>query len=413
MEVKCPICGSSLADDQFNLATQRLNEKLAKMNLENADKQLKKFEEEKTELIRKYQTEIHQLEKSREDRFKTIEDELKKSYVAQIQHIQKNYNESLVQHSDQLKVLEHKLKNSFEEQLSNKDNTINELLHEQEDNKKKAVDNAKTSVQQQVDKLQNEILQRDIQLLRFKGEVESLKKQISQTQAELKGEAGELDLYGKLTEAFPEDQFRRQTRGRATGDIVQQIRTKTGIIDIPIVYDNKEADSITTNDIAKAKKYQQIHGTKYVVIVSTRLPKREVKSGLLGDRDGIYLVHPSILLPFVKYLREAIIELSMMSKSERERDSKEVMLYEYIRSQEFTSRIERISRIETQFNQLQDKEEKEHEKMWKDRKGCISQLEHEQMEISLRVQGILSRKEDVEPAVISNQNERKKNPSSS
>ena len=65
-------------------------------------------------------------------------------------------------------------------------------------------------------------------------------------------------------------------------------------------------------------------------------------------------------------------------------------------------------------NILQDKEEKEHEKMWKDRKGCISQLEHEQMEISLRIQGILSRTEDeVEPAVISNPNERKKNPSSS
>ena len=123
---------------------------------------------------------------------------------------------------------------------------------------------------------------------------------------------------------------------------------------------HRYADSITTSDITKAKKYQQIHGTKYVVIVSTKLPKREVKSGLLGDRDGIYLVHQSILLPFVKYLREAIIELSMMSKSERERDSKEVMLYEYIRSQEFTSRMERISRIETQFNQLQDKEEKEH-----------------------------------------------------
>ena len=83
-------------------------------------------------------------------------------------------------------------------------------------------------------------------------------------------------------------------------------------------------------------------------------------------------------------------------------------------SQEFASRMEKISRIETMCNILQDKEEKEHEKMWKDRKGCISQLEHEQMEISLRIQGILSRTEDeVESAVIPNPNERKKNPSSS
>ena len=126
------------------------------------------------------------------------------------------------------------MKSSFEEQLRNKDTTIKALQHEKEEYKKKASEDAKTAAQQQLDKLQNEILLRDIQLVRFKDEVESLKKQVTQTQAELKGEAGELDLYTKLTEAFPEDQFRRQIRGTSTGDIKQRIRTKTGIIDIPI-----------------------------------------------------------------------------------------------------------------------------------------------------------------------------------
>lgn len=136
------------------------------------------------------------------------------------------------------------MKSSFEEQLRNKDTTIKALQHEKEEYKKKASEDAKTAAQQQLDKLQNEILLRDIQLVRFKDEVESLKKQVTQTQAELKGEAGELDLYTKLTEAFPEDQFRRQIRGTSTGDIKQRIRTKTGIIDIPIVYDNKQAESM-------------------------------------------------------------------------------------------------------------------------------------------------------------------------
>ncbi len=187
-----------------------------------------------------------------------------------------------------------------------------------------------------------------------------LKKQVTQTQAELKGEAGELDLYAKLTEAFPEDQFRRQTRGTSTGDIIQRIRTKTGIIDIPIVYDNKQAESISAGDIAKAKKYQEIHGTKYVLIA---------------------------------YLRDAILELSLMSKSDEERVSKEAMLYQYIRSQEFTSRIEQLARIQTKIWQSQDKEEKDHQKMWKERREYFTQSDRQQAEITTKIQDILSQQQ--------------------
>ncbi len=60
--------------------------------------------------------------------------------------------------------------------MFNPDNTIKALQHEKQEYKKKASEDAKTEAQQQLDKLQNEILQRDVQLLRFKDEVESLKK---------------------------------------------------------------------------------------------------------------------------------------------------------------------------------------------------------------------------------------------
>lgn len=390
MDIKCPICGSSLADDQFNLATHKLNEKLAKLNTEHMKEEVKKFEKEKLELVMKHNAEVRLLENAQLTQLESIEQRLKQSYEVQFQTIQKNYNESMSGHSEQLRLLEKRLTSSFEEQLRKKDNTINILKHEKEEFKKKVAEDVKAVTQQQLEKLQNEILQRDIQLLRFQGEVESLKKQVSKTQAELKGEAGEMDLYTKLTEAFPEDQFRRQTRGKSTGDIVHRIRTKTGIIDIPIVYDNKQAESIIPSDIAKAKKYQEIHGTRYVIIVSSALPKRDVKSGLLGDRDGIYLVHPSIVVPFAKYLRSAIVELSLISKSDKERDSKEALLYQYIRSQEFISRLEQVARIQTRIWQSQDKEEKDHQKMWKERRDWYGQSERQYAELSMKIQSILS-----------------------
>lgn len=398
--LKCPLCGILLADEQFNLATKNLNEKITIMHGEHMNVELQKFEKEKTELIRKYQSEIQLLEANRDGQLTSIKQELEKSYQVQLQSIQKNYNESLSQHSNQLQMVENQLRTSFNEQLKNRDSTIKALQHEKGECLRKASDDAKYAAQQQVDTLQNEILQRDLQLLRFKDEVESLKKQVTQTQAELKGEAGELDLYTKLTEAFSEDQFRRQTRGKSSGDIIQTIRCKAGIIDTPIVYDNKQAESITPTDIVKAKKYQEIHGTRYVVIVSSKLPKKDTKNGLLGDRDGIYLVHPSILLPFSKFIREAIIEISILSKSDKERNSKEGTLYQYIRSHEFTSRMEQVARIQSRIWHLQDKEEKDHQKMWKERRDYLTQSERQHSEIAMRIQSILSRQDETQSDVV-------------
>jgi hypothetical protein len=81
-----------------------------------------------------------------------------------------------------------------------------------------------------------------------------MKKQLVQSQSELKGEAGEIDLYFNLTQAFQQDFFTRQKRGTSMGDIVQRIRTAAGTIETPIVYDNKQADAVTNKDIEKAKK---------------------------------------------------------------------------------------------------------------------------------------------------------------
>jgi hypothetical protein len=408
MELKCPICESSLPDDKYNLAKQKLNEETIKINSE-LQNEIKRIKNENSEIEKKFESKIQFIKENEESKFKSIEKELEKSYNKQLETIEKsnsrNYNELMERHSAELRNLEYTLQTAYKNNLNSKELIIKKLEQERQEYQKQAYENAKIQTQHELDKLRNDLLQRDIQINRFKEEVEDLKKQVIQSQAELKGEAGEIDLFAKLTEAFPDDHFRRQTRGKSTGDIIQEIRYNGKLIDIPIVYDNKEVESISINDINKAKKYQQIHATKYVILVSSKLPKRDVKSGLLGEKDGIYLVHPSIIVPFIFYLRKAIIELSLLSKSEKERESKEAVLYEYIRSHEFRAQMEFISKTHFKLWQLQDKEEKEHEKTWKDRKQHYKQLERYQSEISLKIQSILSMEyQKIEAGITSKQN---------
>ena len=96
------------------------------------------------------------------------------------------------------------------------------------------------------------MLQKEEQIKRFKEKVEVLEKQLTVTQPELKGEAGEIALLNSLKEAFQEegDIFTRQTRGVSEGDIVHQIRTSSGaILETTIVYDNKEVATVSKRDI--------------------------------------------------------------------------------------------------------------------------------------------------------------------
>ena len=152
-------------------------------------------------------------------------------------------------------------------------------------------------------KLQNDVKERDLQIERFRRGTRSLKKQLQQSQSELKGEVGEIDLYFNLTQAFQNDSFKREKRGTSMGDVVQYIRSSNTLLEMPIVYDNKQAESVTAKDIEKAQKYKQMHRTDYVIIVSRNLPNKDIKNGLYGEKEGVLLCHPCIVVDVARRLK--------------------------------------------------------------------------------------------------------------
>ncbi len=72
--------------------------------------------------------------------------------------------------------------------------------------------------------------------------------------------------------------------------------------------------------------------------VSKNLPKREIKNGLFGEICGILLVHTSIIVEVAFQIRKTIIDLSRLSMSDNEKNSKQSQIYEYI-----TSRVQSLN----------------------------------------------------------------------
>ena len=399
-EFKCPLCSKTLANQEYQAAISQLEEKLQENFDEKNSNQKDKFELEIQNLKEDYEKTTQESHKTHQSQLEKMQQDIEKSYNTQTELMQKNYDTILKQNEKQFTDVEKQLRVVHKKEIIEIGKEIALLQKEQARFKKAAVEQASATFAQKERDLFQTIQERDIQLSRFAGEVESLKKQLQQSQSELKGEAGELDLYSSLTDAFSNDLFRRQKRGQSSGDVIQQIRIGGKFLDTPIVYDNKAANTVTKKDIEKAKKYQKIHGTNYVIIVSANLPKTSVPNGLYGTREGILLVHPSIVTEVAKQIRSGIIEVSKLSMSKEDQKSKQAKLYQFVMSSEFSMTIEDIAGVNEKLYLLQTKEEKDHNTLWKTRRDLYDRLVKTYNDFTSGIESITQTDLEVIPAEI-------------
>ena len=141
-----------------------------------------------------------------------------------------------------------------------------------------------------------------------------------------------------------------------------------------IAYDNKESAAVTKQDIEKAKRDKERLGTDYFIIVSRNLPKRDCKDGLYGEKEGILLVHPDIIVAVAWVIRKAIIEISKEITSKQDLETKQSKIYDYVRGREFNIQIESICEAHKKMFDLDEKERKDHETTWKKREELQKKL---------------------------------------
>ena len=302
---------------------------------------------------------------------KMLRDQLTASHNKQFDDLRKSYeNLDKQRQRNSNAVFEDKIA-TYKQQVNQLNKLIVKLQEESQEIKKNAFGNARAALQKELHSKDIEIRERDEQIRHCKETIEGLKQQMSTTQPERKGEAGEQDLLEDLRKKFPEDQFSRQTRGISEGDIIQRIRTPSGtLLKVPIVYDNKEVAKVTKKELEKQQYYKEHEQTDHLLVVSPNLPK-SIKNGVLGKKEGISLVQRDIVLEVAEYLRGAIIEISKSSESKKNQETKQARIYHYITSREFGRKIETLEKDNSEMTILQNKEEKDHQILWKKRKAIM------------------------------------------
>ena len=172
-------------------------------------------------------------------------------------------------------------------------------------------------------------------------------------------------------EAFKHDNIREKEFGKEMAVVTDSGET----ISTPIVYDTKTADSLTPKDMEKAKKYKTIHNTDYCIIVTKKgiKPKdcEKESSNLIGKREGIFLVHPSIVVGIARLMRNFMIENAKQTRINNGAESKYRRIYDYVTSPERFRKIEEKMLTKLKLDQLQKNEEEYHERKWKEWKKTI------------------------------------------
>jgi len=104
------------------------------------------------------------------------------------------------------------------------------------------------------------------------------------------------------------------------------------------------------------------------------MPK-EFSGRVIGEKDGILLVHSSACIEFVRQLRKFLILLQKERVSGHNRDDKQANLLEFIKSPRFDRFIKGVERDVRELGKLQEIEEKDHAKLWATRKLLVSKIE--------------------------------------
>jgi hypothetical protein len=349
VEFRCPTCGRPIGEEGYNLACDTFNKKVD----EACSNQIE-------DIRTKHQAEIEDIKRKQRDEFDfRVSHEVQSQLKQQRMNIETSFNRKL----DEAKA---ELTKKYELELVAKNLELESAKSEDKEEKHR-----------------QKMAEYEIQLGRIKGDneklvaqVEHLQKTLESVPTELKGTAGEKNLYDILKDAFGQDDLDPKKVGVEMPDVVQTIILRSGEkIEPPIAWDNKTGDSVTQKDIEKAKRYKEICNTDCSIIVTakgiTAKDSEGGKIGLIGRREGILLVHPSIVVGIATLLRNSIIEKSKLRKTSMGRHSKEAKLYDYIASpsrfRRILERVEKKSKLEESLR----KEEAYMRKSWSEKKKLI------------------------------------------
>ncbi|UOE51438.1 DUF2130 domain-containing protein [Mucilaginibacter sp. SMC90] len=379
-EVKCPSCGFGFPIEEV-MAEEYKKELRVKMMdyTRQKEEEYRKKDEEFLNKERQQQAAFEQrLNSEKKQLQQTLEDNLRKT-------ISQDFENQLLLLKNSAAETEEKLKQSRLKELEflQRENTLKQKEEEMELSVQRKLQEQRNELTDQIRKQEAErhsikdteyqlkVKELEKQLDDQKKLADEMKRKAEQGSMQLQGEAQELILEELLRNYFPFDVISEVGKGVRGADCVQTVRNQFGQECGRIIYESKRTNAFSMDWIEKLKKDMRSMGVDVAVIVTQCYPKG---MDCFGERDGVWICSFDEVKAVSYILRDGVMKLSNLSKSQDNKGDKMHLLYDYLTSSEFSEQWKAIREGYMSMRQSIQRERDAMEKLWKAREKQLDKV---------------------------------------
>ena len=379
-EVKCPSCGFGFPIEEVMAEEYKkeLRVKMMEYTRQKEDEYRKK-DEDFVNKERQQQAAFEQrLNNEKKQLQQTLEDNLRKT-------ISEDFENRLVMLKNSASETEEKLKQSRQKELEflQREKQLKEKEEEMELALQRKLQEQRNELTEQIRKQEAErhsikdteyllkVKELEKQLDDQKKLADEMKRKAEQGSMQLQGEAQELILEELLRNYFPFDVISEVGKGVRGADCVQTVRNQFGQECGRIIYESKRTNAFSMDWIEKLKKDMRSMGVDVAVIVTQCYPKG---MDCFGERDGVWICSFDEVKAVSYILRDGVMKLSNLAKSQDNRGDKMHLLYDYLTSTEFSEQWKAIREGYMSMRQSIQRERDAMEKLWKAREKQLDKV---------------------------------------
>ena len=178
--------------------------------------------------------------------------------------------------------------------------------------------------------------EKDKQLEEMRAQIEELRRKGDRAPQQLVGEILELDLFEILSQAFPADQFERTRKGQGGADVLQTVRTPSGIVCGRILWETKRTKAWNPAWLAKLREDQRASKADIAALVSETLPE-QIRH--FDQVESIWVSSIELGTAMAAALRQGLMETARARAAAEGADAKKDLTYNYLTGSEFKQRV--------------------------------------------------------------------------
>ena len=220
---------------------------------------------------------------------------------------------------------------------------------------------------------------------KLQAKIADMQRQLENKTAQDLGEGPEADLFELLKSEFPEDRITRVEKGAAGADVVHDVY-HNGRRCGRIVYDSKNRSAWRNDYVTKLRADQVEAKANHAVLASKVFPAGAREMHL---QDGVLVIAPARVLVVAHLLRKHVVQTHALRAGNEARAQKTEALYAFIMSERCTQLLGSIDLQASELADLDRKEERAHQAVWKKRGEMIRAVQRAHGDLTFEIDRII------------------------